>query len=175
MGLDMNEIKLIGRSTIMAFPKGLIPFLMDNGMTLDKAKKYAIECGLRDHVNTVNNIVVTAGKVLVADFLVGEVRTGLNYHAIGTNPTAPAAGDTQLGAEAARKTLTSISRSGVSVLISTFYTAAQSTFNIKEGGIFGNGATGTANSGTLFSHFSQSEDNSAGANDLTFDYELELR
>ena len=175
MGLDMDNLKLKGRSTVRAFRAGVIPYLMDSGMTLQEAVQFAKHAGFCVHENIVDNLVVTAGKVLVADFLVGESRTGLNYHAIGTSTTAPAASDTQLGTETARKAFTSIARSSTSVVVSVFYTAAQSTFNIKEGGIFGNGATGAADSGTLFSHFSQSEDNSAGLNDLTFDYELLLR
>lgn len=175
MGLNMDKFGFVGKSTVRAFPKGVIPFLMECGLTLEQAIARATADGLCDHVNVVHNIVVTAGKVLVADFLAGETRTGLNYHAIGTSTTAPAAGDTALGTEAARKAVTSISRSSVSVLISTFYTAAQSTFNIKEVGIFGNGATAAAGSGTLFSHAAQSEDNSAGSNDLTFEYEVLLR
>ena len=175
MGLDMDKMKFKGRSTVRAFRAGVIPYLMSTGMTLQEAVEFAKHAGFCVHENIVDNLVVTAGKVLVADFLVGETRTGLNYHAIGTNTTAPAAGDTQLGTETARKAFTSIARSSTSVVVSVFYTAAQSTFNIKEGGIFGNGATAAADSGTLFSHFSQAEDNSAGENDLTFDCELLLR
>lgn len=175
MGLKMEKFKFEGRSTIRAFREGVIPYLMSRGMTLEEAVQFAIHAGFLRHENTVHNLVTTAGKVLVADFLVGETRTGLEYHAIGTSPTAPAIGDTQLGAEAARKVFTSIARSSVSVLVSTYYTAAQCTFNIKEVGLFGNGATAAADSGTLFSHAAQSEDNSDGENDLTFEYELLIK
>lgn len=175
MGLKMDEFKLEGRSTIRAFRAGVIPYLLSRGMTLEEAVQFAIHAGFLRHENTVHNLVTTAGKVLVADFLMGETRTGINYHAIGTSPTAPAIGDVKLGVEAARKAVTSIARSSVSVLVSTFYTAAQCTFNIKEVGLFGNGATAVADSGTLFNHAAQDEDNSAGLNDLTFEYEVVIK
>jgi hypothetical protein len=50
--------------------------------------------------------------------------------------------------------------------------AANCTYAIEEVGIFGDAASATPDSGTLFSHALLEEDNSAGANDLTFDYEL---
>ena len=175
MGLKMDSFTLNGKSTIRAFPKGVIPRLLENGMALNDAVKYAIEAGLMLHENVKDNLVVTAGKILVADFLIGETRTGINYHAIGISTTAPAIGDTQLGTEAVRKAVTSIIRSSVSVIVSAFYTAAQCTYNIKEVGLFGNGATATANSGTLFSHAAQNEDNSAGLNDLTMEWELQIK
>lgn len=175
MGLKMDKFAIKGRSTIRAFRRGVIPYLMSIGLSLEDAVQFAKHAGFCVHENTVDNLVVTAGKVLVANFLIGETVTGLEYHAIGTGVTAPVVGDTTLGTEAARKAISSLTRSGVSIIASTFYTAAQSTFNIKEVGLFGNGATASADSGTLFSHAAQSEDNSGGLNDLTMEWELLLR
>lgn len=164
-----------GISTVRAFEKGLIPYLIDNGMSLDEAVKQSVKDGLCKHENTVHNIIVTQAKVLVAMVFNNESVTGLEYHAIGLGATAPLSSDTLLSIEATRKAITSMVRNSTSLILSTYYTAAQSTFNIKEGGIFCNGATATANSGTLFSHFLQSEDNSAGLNDLTFEYEFRIK
>ncbi len=177
MGLIMDELvlELEGRSTIRAFRKGVIPGLLMQGLDLNRAIKKAMGLGLCVHENTVHNVVVTQAKVLLAQFLNNESVTGLNYHAIGLGATAPSASDTLLEIEAARKTITSATRNGASIVLSTYYTAAQSTFSIKEGGIFCNGATATANSGTLFSHFAQTEDNSAGLNDLTFEYSFRIK
>jgi len=84
--------------------------------------------------------------------------------------TAPALGDTQLTTETARKAITSRTRSGNVVTFSTFFTAAESTYNIKEAGVFGHStASAAANSGVLASHWLVSFDNSGGLYDITLD------
>lgn len=177
MGLSMEILKwnVEGKSTVRAFPKGIIPVLLSKGLTLDEAVKKATRDGLLAHKNTVHNIIVTQAKILVAMFFNNESVTGLEYHAIGIGNSAPLVSDTLLSIESARKAITSMVRNSTSLILSTYYTAAQCTYAIKEGGIFCNGATGTANSGTLFSHFLQDEDNSAGLNDLTFEYEFRIK
>jgi len=118
------------------------------------------------------NIICTVGKYLIGDMLIDKdgYDTGLTYCAIGTGTTTPTATDTQLTTEAARKAITSKSRSGKEITLSTFFTAAQSSYNIKEAGIFGHSTAGTgANSGIIFNHFLSAYDNSAGNYDLTFD------
>jgi hypothetical protein len=124
-----------------------------------------------------NNLRVTVGKQLLGDMLidVSGYDTGLTYQAIGTGTTAVAITDTQLTTESARKIITSRTRSGLVLTFSTFFTAAQATYNIKEAGIFGHStASGTANSGILFSHWLVTFDNSGGLYDLTFDYVLTI-
>jgi len=122
------------------------------------------------------NLITTVGKGLVGDMLIDAsgYDTGLTYQAIGTSNTAPTVSDTQLGAEAARKAVTSKSRSGNEITLSTFFTAAESSYNIQEAGIFGHDASSTPNSGVLFSHWLVNFDNSSGAYDLTFDYVLTI-
>lgn len=175
MDVDVFNWRVEGKSTVRAFEKGIIPALLEKGIPLTEAVRRAVSDGLCKHENTVHNIIVTQSKVLVAMFLNNEVVTGLDYHAIGLGATNPLSSDTLLAIEVARKTITSMERSSTSIVLSTYYTAAQSTYNIKEGGIFCNGSSATLNSGTLFSHFLQSEDNSAGLNDLTFQYEFRIK
>ena len=154
----MNEGIIItgGYSTLRAWEKG---------------KAYI---GKPVYEKTVHNLIVTGGKVLVADLLIGDVTTSLTYHAIGTDNTAPAVGDTALTSEAARKAFTTKLNSSNEITLSCFYTAAQSSYDIKECGIFGGAASAVADSGTLFSHYLQTQDNSAGNFDLTFDYVLKI-
>ena len=120
------------------------------------------------------NLIVTVGKQYVADMLIDKDAAhdvGLTHQAIGTSATAPALNDTQLGAEAARKALTSKSRVGIEITLSTFFTAAESSYNIKEAGVFGHASASlTANTGKLLSRWLVSYDNSAGNYDLTFDW-----
>ncbi len=124
-----------------------------------------------------DNLRVTVGKQLLGDMLIDRsgYDTGLTYQAIGTGTTAVAITDTQLTTESARLAITSRTRAGTVITFSTFFTAAQSTYNIKEAGIFGHStASGSANSGILFSHWLVSFDNSGGLFDITFDYILSV-
>lgn len=127
------------------------------------------------------NVICTVGKQQIGDMLidVSGYDTGLTYCALGASSTTPAAGDTQLtdegGGAAMRKTITSKSRSGNEITLSTFFTAAQSILAIEEAGIFGHSTAGVAeNSGILFAHWLTSFDNSGEDYDLTFDYVLTI-
>ena len=124
-----------------------------------------------------HNLIVTLGPTLIGDMLIDETGydTGLTYCAIGTEATAPVIADTVLGTEAARKAITSKTRTLNEITLATFFTAAQSTFNIKEAGIFGHStASAAADSGVLFSHWLVSYDNSGGLYDLTFTWILTI-
>jgi hypothetical protein len=154
---EQNAITLKGRSTIRAYPAG------------------SNFSGAPIYQQTVNNLVVTAGKSMVAALLVDTETTGLTYHAIGTDATAPALADTTLGTETARKAWTIRSRASSTITLEVFYLAAEATFDIAEAGVFGGStASATPDSGTLFSHYLQPYDNSAGLVDLTFEYVLEV-
>jgi len=122
------------------------------------------------------NLVTTLGLTFISNALIDTSAvydTGLTYCAEGTDDTAPAAGDTALGAEAARKTITSRTISGSESTFSTFFTAAEANDAIKEAGLFG-GSNASAGSGTgiLFSHWAVVFDNSLGAYDVTMRYVL---
>ena len=121
------------------------------------------------------NLIVTIGPELVGDMLMDRdgYDTGLTYQAIGTGVTAPAVADTILTTEVARKAITYKTRTNNVVTYSTFFTATESTFDLKEAGIFGHStASTTPNSGVFFSHWLEAFDNSAGTYDLTYDYIL---
>ena len=163
-----------GISTLRAWPKGLMAELMSKGMELPEAVRISKIKGLCRHENSVHNLFVNLGKYLTIDFLLGETRTGVEYHAIGGYDNAPAVTDTGLYLESARNTITSASRIGTQMILSTYFTAAVSTLFIKEAGVFGNGATATLGSGDLFCRYLQAFDNSDGLNDLTFEYTFTL-
>jgi len=163
-----------GFSTLRAWPKGLLQELLDSGIALPKAIEIAKTNNLCSYENTVHNLFVNVGKYLAIDFLLGLTRTGLTYHAIGGYDNTPAVTDTTLYLESARNTITSASRSGTQMILSTYFSAAMSTLYIKEAGVFGNGATAALNSGDLFCRYLQAFDNSDGLNDLTFEYTFTL-
>ncbi len=118
-----------------------------------------------------HNLIVNTGKYLVGRMLIDEAGydVGFTYQQIGTSSTSPAVGDTTLTAWAATKAVTSKTRLLNVVTISTFFTAAESTFNIKEAGIFGHTA-----GAIMFSHWLVNFDNSLGVYDLTFSYTLTI-
>jgi hypothetical protein len=126
---------------------------------------------------TGKNLIVTVGKQLVGDMMMDETGydTGLTYHAIGSNATAPVVGDTTLNTEEARKAVTAKSRLVNVVTWTTFFTAGESTYSILESGIFGHStASAAADSGILFSRYLVTFDNSGGTYDLTFEYILTI-
>lgn len=123
------------------------------------------------------NVVCTVGKYQVLDMLIDVTGydTGITYQAIGTDNTTPAAGDTTLGSEQERKVFTDKSRSGLTITFSTFFTAAESTYDIQEVGIFGHStATASADSGILFAHALLDFDNSGGNYDLTIEWSISI-
>lgn len=118
-------------------------------------------------LKSAENLDVDSGLNLVAQFLnPSSGVTGLTHCAIGTGTTAPAGGNTQITTEVARLQITSYSVVNNQFTAMTFFPAATCTYHIKEVGTFGNGATGTANSGTMFNHSLIDYDNSSSPKDL---------
>ena len=169
---ELNTLAVDGESTVRAYTKGIIPYFEGFGYTLPECQLIAKEWGHLVHEDTVNNLVVTSGLGLVCDAL-ADITTGITHCALGTSTSTPAISDTTLTTEVARKAATTRTRSGAVLTTSTFFTAAESTFAIEEVGLFGSSdATTSADSGTMFTHYSQTYDNTAGSYDLTFDYVL---
>jgi len=97
------------------------------------------------------NRVVNSGLGMIAQRLAGEGNTcEITYGAVGTDSTPPAAADTSLGAELARKLLTTRSRDGNKVNFSVFFSTGEANGDLKEFAVFGDGASGTPDSGTMF-------------------------
>lgn len=101
------------------------------------------------------------GKTAFAAQISGDNTTDIGnnlYIALGSSVTAPAIGDTQLGAEVVRKAASSTTFSGAIGYVSSFFAAGEATGTHREFGLFGDGNTttcsATANSGILFSHVS---------------------
>ena len=101
-----------------------------------------------------NNLIVTVGKTLVANNLTDATPDNdprINYVALGSSGTAPAAADTQLGTEVYRNAVASETNASNIVYITGFFNATETTGTYAEAGLFANG-TAVANSGVLFSH-----------------------
>lgn len=104
----------------------------------------------------VHNIIPTAGRAVIARWLIGDDTypgtDGANWGSLGTSATAVANTDTQLTAETFRKARSSESQSTNVATLSNFYTAAEVTGTFQEAG-WHIAASVTPNSGQLLSHF----------------------
>lgn len=99
------------------------------------------------------NLVTTAGKTMLAQRLAGEANDcNLTYVAVGTGTTAPAVTDTTLETELARKALASVDYSGAVVIARGYFGASEGNGTLTEIGLFGEAASATPDSGTLFNH-----------------------
>ena len=118
------------------------------------------------------NLVVTAGKVLVAKMLMDEsgFDTGLTHIEVGTGTTAPALSDTALATATVRKaTIAPPTRTSNAVEYRAFFPAADITANLRETGIFGHStATATLGTGELFARALVTFNNASDPHDATF-------
>lgn len=95
------------------------------------------------------NLVVTTGKAFIASRMAGSSASVMTHMAIGTSSDTPVAGNTTLGSEVARATLTSTTPNNNDVVyVATFPAGSpSSTAAIVEAGLF-NAASG----GTMLCH-----------------------
>lgn len=100
------------------------------------------------------NVACNAGRLAILTFISNGGGAGVQYFAVGTGASTPMSTDTQLATEFFRKVPLATTVSGNSVLIATFFGTTEGNTTYSEAGLFGNGATITANSGAMFSHLS---------------------
>jgi len=101
----------------------------------------------------IDNMVVTLGKESIADALRGttsDSRGIITYCALGTGSTAPALGDSVLETEIERKLVSVRSVANNIATFETFFTTAEGNGSLREAGLFGDDASDTVDTGTLF-------------------------
>ena len=103
------------------------------------------------HETVVPNIVVTDGKEYIASRMIDATATAMSHMAIGTGSTAAAAGDSTLGTEAGRVSLTSTTVTSNAVAYVATFGAGTGTGAITEAGIFNASSSGTLLCRTVFS------------------------
>lgn len=103
------------------------------------------------HETVVPNLVVTAGKDYIAERMKDATTTAMSHMAIGTDTTAAAVGDTALGAEAGRVTLTSTTVTANAVAYVATFGAGTGTGAITEAGLFNASSAGDMLCRTVFS------------------------
>lgn len=106
------------------------------------------------------NLVVTAGKNFIASRMVGTAAAVMSHMAIGSNSTAPAAGDTALGGELGRVALTSTNVTGAVATYVASFPAGTGTGAVVEAGIFNAASAGTMLCRTTFSVVNKSANDS---------------
>jgi len=106
------------------------------------------------HEEKINNTFVTVGKNSIAAGLIGITDNNqgiITYCALGTSVVAATLADTTLTTEIYRKLISVRSVSGKVATFQTFFTTAEANGTLREAGLFGDAATATTDSGTLFS------------------------
>jgi len=101
-------------------------------------------------VRDIDNLVVTAGKGYVADRMKNNSST-MSHMAIGSGTTAAAAGNTELGTELGRVSLTSTTVSSNVVTYVATFAAGTGTGAVTEAGILTASSGGTMLCRTVFS------------------------
>ena len=99
----------------------------------------------------VPNLVVTSGKDFIAERMKDATTTAMSHMAIGTGSTAAAAGDTTLGTEAGRVSLTSTTVTANAVASVATFGAGTGTGAITEAGLFNASSGGDMLCRTVFS------------------------
>ena len=115
---------------------------------------YDVCTGKTETTRWKRNLIPTCGRTAIARRLRNagvKANEGIiTYAAVGTGITAPANADTQLASELFRKLVTTINNADNVLTVRIFFTTSEANGNIKEFGLFGEDASGTVDSGTLF-------------------------
>lgn len=105
-----------------------------------------------------HNIITANGRAQALAYLGNATLSGnvvpfFQYFSVGTGTIAQVSpGDTGMASELFRAAPSTVTVSGNTVSVSTFFGASQANATYTEAGIFGNNATATLNSGTMCAH-----------------------
>lgn len=101
---------------------------------------YDTEGNIKDERH-VSNLVVDSGLDFIASRMEGTASSVMSHMAIGSSSTSPASGNTTLGSEEARVSITSGEATGNSIAYVATFGAGVGTAALTEAGIF-NAASG---------------------------------
>lgn len=120
-----------------------------------------------------DNLVVLAGRNLLRNFLAGDAPTGIERYAVGTDNTAAAAGNTTLGTEVFRGAITQTIKTNGLLTVKLYISSTEANGNtLVEGGPFCNGATDSADTGTLYARATHSALAKTAAKAAVYTHEL---
>lgn len=109
------------------------------------------ESGLQKDYREVKNLVVAAGKDVIAARLLGNTLAVMSHMAVGSSNTAAATSQTALGTELGRVALSSSTRSSNTITYQATFPAGTGTGALQEAGIFNAVSTGNMLCRTVFS------------------------
>lgn len=109
------------------------------------------ESGLQKDYREVKNLVVAAGKDVIAARLLGNTLAVMSHMAVGSSNTAAATSQTALGSELGRVALSSSTRSSNTLTYQATFPAGTGTGALQEAGIFNAVSTGNMLCRTVFS------------------------
>ncbi len=123
--------------------------------------------------NIYENLICNTWKNVTAARYAGDGNAcDITYGAVGTDNTTPVSTDTTLGAELARKTVIASSSANV-VTIIVFFGASDGNGTLEEFGLFGQGASASADSGEMVNHVLISETKTS-VETLTFEVDITI-
>jgi len=128
--------------------------------------------GKNQRVYEYNNLIVDAGANLIRDFLKGDSVSGLTHLALGTGTTSPSTNDVGLENETYRKAFTDVAVENRLLRIAVFFTSSEYAGDISELGLFGNGATDTLGTGTMYSRTTIATITKSNTEPLTVEWTL---
>jgi hypothetical protein len=139
-------------------------------ITGDVSIKLFDESGKVVDERNIHNLVVTAGKTFIAASMLKTTSNSpaaMTHMAVGTSATAPAAGDTTLGAEIGRVALGSATSSTNVVTYTATFPAGTGTGALVEAGILN-----AASSGTLLCHTTFSVVNKGASDSMSITWTI---
>lgn len=123
-----------------------------------------------------HNLAVDTGLYAIAERLSGVEANNsgtITYCALGTGTNAPAAGNTTLQTELFRKAVSVRSSSDNIARFRSFFSTDEANDTLKEVGLFGEDATASADSGTLFCRLSIDKTKTSSET-LTLDWQITI-
>lgn len=114
------------------------------------------ENGFQKDYRKINNLVVAAGKDVIASRLIGNTIAIMSHMAVGSSNTAAAASQTALGTELGRVALSSTNRSANTITYVASFPAGTGTGSLAEAGILNAASSGNMLCRTTFSTVTKS-------------------
>jgi hypothetical protein len=104
----------------------------------------------------INNVVPTVGKTAILRRMgnIGSLANEgmITYGAVGTGSSTPLASDTTMYSEAGRATIASSAVASGILSIESFFNSATGNGSLTQFALFGEAASASANSGTMFQY-----------------------
>lgn len=110
--------------------------------------------GKREVSDWIENLIPTVGRVAIGRRLINDASVSnegiITFGAVGTGTTDPNVADTKLVTEIARKSISTVAFTLNVITVRTFFTTAEANGTLTEYGLFGEDASGSVDTGTLF-------------------------